>query len=275
MVTAFSYAHFVSSDWALNYHVVLERLIYWSNEMGFERSGRNSCSTFTTLPARRNSTSSLLCEASSMYPSMRQGSHSHLNKAPSEAYISQLSDIRLPPPSSSRRQGRRASVTSSQGGCSRAAHAGTYNEYAASRCHSSLNHAFSMDPDMYKRDCRSEIMGEVHQAATSNRQRVWSETGRSYDETTIRASLRNFRNPSEYLVPGSRQPSTRRRACDEQSIAEAEDLMSMSFSDSIKKDPSLSIYEQLPKKRRDSRDHRGYNHCYDNPSSLDDDFNIR
>ncbi|CAL1287071.1 unnamed protein product [Larinioides sclopetarius] len=115
-------------------------------------------------------------------------------------------------------------------------------------------------------------------SSTIPRHGVWSETGRSCDETTIRASLRNYPASSDYLIPGSRQASTQRLTSDSHSIAEADDLMNMSFNDTLLHNTSFMSYEKLPsrkeKKRRSSRGQGGY-HCYDNPSSLDDEFNVR
>ncbi|GIX85664.1 uncharacterized protein CEXT_175861 [Caerostris extrusa] len=115
-------------------------------------------------------------------------------------------------------------------------------------------------------------------SSTITRPRVWSETGRSCDETTIRASLRHYPPSSDYLIPGSRHPSIQRLNSEEHSIVEAEDLMNMSFNDTLLHNCSFMSYEKLTnrreKKRRSSREQRGY-HCYDNPSSLDDECNER
>ncbi|XP_054713489.1 uncharacterized protein LOC129222952 [Uloborus diversus] len=245
--------------------------------------GKEFCASYTTLPSgRRMSTQSLVCEASSLYPSVprRQGSLCHLDKLSFEACIAQLSelrDTRLPPPSRSTGQGRRRmSLASSQG--SRAANAGSGHEYLSdrgSRCRSSLGH-YGLEPELWipRRGSmtHSELLNEVNLSPSSSntRQRVWSEAGRSCDETTIRASLKNHRSGSVYLVPGSRRPSTRRASRDEHISAEHEDLMDLSYSDSLMPDPN---YEKLPtskrEKRRNSRDYRSY-HCYDNPTSLDE-----
>ncbi|GIX85665.1 uncharacterized protein CEXT_175871 [Caerostris extrusa] len=68
------------------------------------------------------STQSLICEASSLYPSVprRQGSLCHLDQMPYDPCFTQLTelrDTRLPPPARSTGQGRnrRLSVASSQG----------------------------------------------------------------------------------------------------------------------------------------------------------------
>ncbi|GFX45599.1 uncharacterized protein TNCV_175921 [Trichonephila clavipes] len=197
--------------------------------------------------------------------------------------LAELRESRLPPPARSAGQGRRRrmSVASSQG--SRAVHAGSGHDYLserASRCHSALDH-FSLEPELWVSTNRSsaahsDLLNDVNMAPSTlnTRQRVWSEAGRSCDETTIRASLRKYPTSSDYLIPGSRQASTRRLTSEEQS--EVEDLMNMSFSDTLLHNSSFMSYEKLTsrkeKKRRSGRDQGGY-HCYDNPSSLNDEFN--
>lgn len=63
--------------------------------------GKDICASYTTLPGRRMSTQSLICEAPSIYPSVprRQGSLCHLDKLTYESYIAQvsfLSPIKIP-----------------------------------------------------------------------------------------------------------------------------------------------------------------------------------
>lgn len=55
--------------------------------------GKDICSSYTTLPGRRMSTQSLICEASSLYPtdSRRRGSLCPLDKISYESCIAQVS----------------------------------------------------------------------------------------------------------------------------------------------------------------------------------------
>ncbi|CAL1287072.1 unnamed protein product, partial [Larinioides sclopetarius] len=57
--------------------------------------GRDVCSSFSTLPGRRMSTQSLICEASSLYPSVprRQGSLCHLDKVSYDTCATQLAEL--------------------------------------------------------------------------------------------------------------------------------------------------------------------------------------
>ncbi|XP_071034127.1 uncharacterized protein [Parasteatoda tepidariorum] len=224
--------------------------------MIFGRDLMDVCSTFTTLPSRRRES----LTSSTLYP-RRQGSLTHISSsADPSTRLNDLREARLPPPTRSTEQGRRRrmSVTSSQG--SRMANVGSGHDYLSERgslCHSSLGHLrFDSDPWQSRgRSSHSDFLNEVSMpppSSTITRQRVWSETGRSFDDTTLRAvSSKNLRDGSDFLIPGSTPISSRRLYSDDPSMVESGDLLNVSYNDALLKENKQNF-------KNDRRDKRSY-----------------